>query len=77
MTPHVALSLVLLLVIAVLLLMVARRGRWERLSPLAGLAFAFVIAGIVFGDDRLIGYSLIAIGLALAIADIVRRTRQR
>jgi hypothetical protein len=35
----------------------------------------FVIAGIVFSDNRLIGHSLIGVGVALAIVDntLVRR----
>jgi hypothetical protein len=28
------------------------------LSRLAAIAFALIIAGIIFGDDQLIGYSL-------------------
>ena len=50
-------------------------NRTTRLTPLAGLAFGFVIAGIVFSDNRLIGYSLMGVGVALAIVDniLVRR----
>lgn len=49
--------------------------RAKRLTPLAGLAFGFVIAGIVFGDNRLIGYSLMGVGVTLAILDILVRRR--
>ena len=47
------------------------------LSRLAGLAFAFVIAGIFLGGQRLVGYSLLVVGVILAVIDIVRKTGTR
>jgi hypothetical protein len=44
---------------------------------LAGLAFAFIIAGIIFGDSRLVGYSLIGVGDLIAIMDIVIKLKKR
>jgi hypothetical protein len=66
----IALSVVVLAAILVLVFIVGRRRRETRLTPLAGLAFAFVLAGIIFGDDRLIGYGLLGIGVMLALVDI-------
>ena len=51
--------------------------RGKRLSALAGLAFAFVIVGMVFGDDRSIGYSLIGIGIIIAIIDMVLKPKKK
>jgi hypothetical protein len=59
-----------------LLVLFVRRDRGEnRLTPLAGLAFGFVVAGLVFGEDRLLGYSLLGAGVVLAVADMVNRSR--
>lgn len=53
------------------------RGRGEnRLTPWAGLAFACVVSGIVFGDDKLVGYSLLGLGVILAVVDIFNRSRR-
>ncbi len=71
----VAVAIVVLAVVAVLVFAVGRGQRRNRLTPLAGLAFACVVAGIVLGDDRLIGYGLIGAGVALAIADAIMRSR--
>ena len=68
-TSYIALSLVALIIIAALVFFSGRGMKRGRITPLEGIAFAFVIAGIVFGDERLIGYSLIGIGVALAVAD--------
>jgi hypothetical protein len=44
---------------------------------LDGLSFVFVIAGIVFGDDRLIGYGLIGVGIILAVVDIIMKSKKK
>ena len=51
----IAISVVVLACIAVLAFFAGKRRNENRLTPLAGLAFGFVLAGILFGDDRLIG----------------------
>ncbi len=50
---------------------------FKKLTPLTGLAFAFILAGIVFGDDRLIGYSLIGVGAIFAIIDIFKKNKEQ
>ena len=47
----------------------------SRLTRLVALAVACVLAGLLFGSDRLVGYSLVGVGGILAIADLVVRTR--
>ncbi len=66
-------AIVVLVALAIIAFVRGRREAHNRLSPLAGLAFAFVVAGIVFGSDRLIGYSLMGIGVIMAVYDIFRR----
>lgn len=69
--------LVILAIISLLVFFVARGGaqRANRLTPLAGLAFAFVIAGIAFGDNRFLAYALFGFGVLLAVVDALRRRR--
>ncbi len=72
--------LVAIVVLAVVFALALWRGRGEqrgRLTPLAGIAFGLVIAGIVFGEHRLLSYSLMGAGVALAVVDIVRRSGHR
>jgi hypothetical protein len=74
---YIAVSVVVLAVVALLVFLIRREGKENRLTPLAGLAFAFVVAGMLFGEDRLIGYGLMAVGVVLAVVDIVNRSRGR
>ncbi len=74
-TFYVAVAIVVLLVVTIIAFVLGRREAHNRLTPLAGLAFAFVVMGIVFGADRLIGYTLMGIGVLLAVYDIFRRSK--
>jgi hypothetical protein len=67
---YLFISILVLAIIAVLMIFVIKSKPGTQLSKLTALAFAFIIAGIIFGEDRLLGYSLIAIGVILALLDI-------
>lgn len=63
-----------LAVLAVLFLVVGP-GRANRpLTPLAGISLACVVCGIVFADERVVGYGFFLVGIILAIVDFVRRS---
>ena len=74
---YIAISIVVLAAIALLVIVIGRSKKQNRLTPLAGIAFGFILAGIVFGDDRLIGYSLMGIGVILAVIDIFIRSKRK
>ncbi len=74
-TAFIVVAIVVLAAVALLVFRVRGKGAGKRLSPLAGLAFACVVAGILLGADRAIGYGLMGIGLLLALADIWKRSR--
>ncbi len=73
----VAISIADLAVVAILVFLVRGKRAENRITPLASLAFALVVAGILFGEDRLVGYSLMGIGIVLAVADIWNRSRSK
>jgi hypothetical protein len=73
---YIALSIAVLAVIALLFFFVNKDKKKEGMSRLAGIAFAFVIAGIIFGEDRVLGYSLMGVGVVLAIIDIILKSRK-
>jgi uncharacterized membrane protein len=72
----IAVSIVVLACIALLVFFVGKGRKENRLTPLASLAFGFSLAGILFGDDRLIGYSLLGIGVILGVIDMLRRSKR-
>ncbi len=51
----------------------SREGR--PLSPLAAVSFALVVAAIAFGDDGLLPYVLIGLGVSLAVLDALLQYR--
>jgi hypothetical protein len=76
-TVYIIISIVVLAIVALLLYYTSRKKPKEGFSMLAALAFAFIIAGIIFGEDRLVGYGLIGIGVALAVVDIYVKLKSR
>jgi len=64
---------VVLAVIALVVFATGRNKSERGISKLAALAFAFIIAGIIFAENRLVGYSLLGIGVILAVIDIYSR----
>lgn len=73
----IAVSIVVLAIVALLVFVVVKGRKENRLTSLASLAFAFVLAGVIFGDDRLIGYSLLGVGVILAVVDMFKRSRSK
>jgi len=67
---YILISIIILLLVAIIIFFVKRDKKKERLSKLGGLSLIFVLAGMLFGDNRLRGYSLIGIGVLLAVIDI-------
>jgi len=71
---YIIISIIVLLAIAIAAIVISRQQK-TKLSRLAALAFIFVICGIIFGDSRLIGYSLMGVGVIIAIIDIVQKSK--
>lgn len=69
---YVLISIATLAVIAVMVILVWRRGRKVRLTELAVLASGLVLAGITLGESRLVGYGLIGVGVFLAVIDVLK-----
>jgi hypothetical protein len=71
----IAVSIVILAIVALLVFFVSKNRKENRLTPLAGLAFGFVLAGIFFGNDRLIGYGLMGVGVLIALEPVMHFQR--
>lgn len=71
---YILISIIVLAIIAITVIL--RRKEQKPLSKITILAFSFIIAGILFGENRLIGYGLLGVGIILAIIDIVQKSKQ-
>lgn len=72
---YIAISIILMAIVTLIASFRPRNYNRKRLTPLAGIAVGFVLAAIVFSDSRSVGYSLIGIGIMLAVIDIVIKHR--
>ena len=76
-TAYVLIAILVILIVYVLLFLVGRNRLENRLTPLAGLAFGFIVAGILFGENRYFGYAMLGIGILVAVIDLIARGRAR
>ncbi len=74
--PEVYLVAALVVLAIIVLLIFWVRRKEYRISPLLSLAFAFVVAGIIFGQNRLVGYGLMVVGVILAVIEWARWRRK-
>jgi hypothetical protein len=75
--PFILISIIAILIVAVLLFFVSKNRSENRLTPLAGLAFGFILAGILFGENRYLGYGLMGVGVIIAVIDIFNGARHK
>jgi preprotein translocase subunit SecG len=73
---NILLVIAILAIIVLVLLLLTQNNEGKRLTPLAGLAFGFIIAGVGFGENRTLGYGLFGTGIILAIIDIIIKYRK-
>jgi uncharacterized membrane protein len=71
---YILISVLILLII--LIFVFFSKKKKKRLTPLAGIAFAFVLAGILFGGNRIASYGLMGIGIILSIIDVIKNKRK-
>ncbi len=73
---YILLTIIVVLAIMASIVIVRRRKSVTPLKPLAGIVFAFGLAGVLFIEYRLIGYGLMAAGLVLGVIDILKREKR-
>ena len=66
------------LVVIMVLLLISRRKSKQLLNPsnLLILGMSCVVLGIIFGDERVLGYSFIGVGVLLSVIDAIRNRKQ-
>ncbi|MDD5547750.1 MAG: hypothetical protein PHN74_02560 [Candidatus Pacebacteria bacterium] len=72
---YILIAIVALAIIGAVMFFV-RKKEQRPISKMAAIAFAFIIAGIAFGENRLIGYGLMGIGVIFALVDIVKKFKK-
>jgi len=73
-TPQIYILISIVTLAIILLVLILMRKKMQKpLSLLGGLAFVFVITGVMFSESRLVGYGLIGVGVILAAIDIMKK----
>lgn len=70
-TLYTAITIAILCIVSLIFLTSENKKGQRRLSQLAAMSLISILAGIAMGESNLIGYSLIFIGVVIAITDII------
>jgi hypothetical protein len=75
--PYIVITIgvLALIVVALFIFWINKKRPVKRLSVLAGLAFACIVAGVVFSENRIVGYGLMGLGVILAVVDALMKSR--
>ncbi len=76
-TIFMIISILALVTIVVFVFLIKRSSERKRLSPLTGVAFAFIIAGMLFEDHRFMGYALLGVGIIITVIDIIIKAQHK
>lgn len=76
---YVLIGILALAVIAAVMVFVRGKRPAKKISKLAQIAFIFIFAGIIFGsgEGRFAGYGLMVIGGLFALADIIKKIKNK
>lgn len=74
---YIVVALVVMVVIAVLLYAFTKDKRAHKVHPLTGLAFALILAGMLFRENQIFSYGLMGAGIIAAVIDMVKRSRPK
>lgn len=74
---YIVISIIVLAIISLLVFFVNKNKNDKKLTPLTSLAFGFILAGIIFRASRLVSYSLMGMGVVLAIIDIILKLKRK
>ena len=75
MTPSQLYVAVVVLFLALVFISI-KNSKPKRLSVLTSIAFGLIVAGIVFGENRSISYSLLAVGIILSAIDAYMKSKK-
>ena len=74
---YIVTAIIVLAILAIFFVFVRKNTGQKQPSRWVFLAFFLVIAGIVFSENRIIGYGLMGTGVLLAVIDIILRNRNQ
>jgi hypothetical protein len=71
---YIAIAIVILAIVAIYNW---KKGQQKPLSRLTILAFAFIMGGLIFGDNQAIGYSFLGLGALFGVIDIFYQAKSK
>jgi len=75
--PIIAIAVGIISIVVGIAFLTRKKKQTIQDNALLPLGITLVVLGIIFGDDRLVGYSFIGVGVLLSIVSAVRGLRKK
>lgn len=75
-SSQIFVAAVIIILFFVMVFIGNKNSKIKRLSILSSIAFGFIVAGIVFGENRIISYSFFVIGIILSVVDAYIKSKK-
>lgn len=69
--PYLLIAIITMVLLAMVFLL--KKTEDPKFTPLVSLSLTFVLGGILFSENRIIGYGLLFVGISLALADLLNK----
>lgn len=73
---YIIIAIVVLAIIALFVFLISKNKKREKFTPLVGLAFGFILVGILFGDNQWLSYSFFGIAIVLSVIDMIIKLKK-
>ena len=71
---YILIAISVLAIVGLLVFVLRKDKKKEKFTPLVGIAFGFILAGIAFVNTRWIGYSFFGIAIVLSVIDLILKS---
>jgi LPXTG-motif cell wall-anchored protein len=71
----VIIGIAIVIILLAALFLARKRKQTSQRNSLLGLGIALIALGILFGEDRLVGYSFIGVGVLLSIISAIKNKK--
>ena len=74
---YIIIAVSIFLILGFVVFILRRHKKKEKFTPLVGIAFGFILAGILFSNPAWIGYSFFGVAIILSVIDMIIKLKKK
>ena len=74
---YILIAISVLAIVGLLVFVLRKDKKKEKFTPLVGIAFGFILAGILFSNPAWLGYSFFGVAIILSVIDMIIKLKKK